>query len=132
MEVVLKVLREIFGAPRPVGPYSPAVVCGGLVFCAGQIGLDPETNKLVPGGVVAETKRVLANLDAVLLGAGTSKNKVAMTTIFLSDISYGAEVNEVYGDWVCPDAPPARQTVAVKSLPLGALVEISVIAEVGV
>ena len=126
--VIVEVLRNVTGAPKPVGPYSPAAVVGDIVFCAGQIGLDPETNKMVSGGIVPETQRVLANLDAVLSGAGSCRDKVAMTTIFLADLADGPKVNEIYGGWVSSEFPPARQTVAVKALPLGALVEISVIA----
>ena len=124
----MKALRDIPNAPKPVGPYSPAVMSGGLLFCAGQIALDPQTMQLVPGGVEAQTKQVMENLSAVLKAAGSDFSRVAMTTIFLTNIADGKVVNEIYGKYVSPDAPPARQTVAVKDLPLGALVEISLIA----
>ena len=116
------------GAPRPVGPYSAAVKAGNLVFCAGQIGLSPETGELIPGGIREQTKQVLQNLDCVLRRAGTAKDKIALVTIFLKEISDAKTVNEMYGDWIVPGAAPARQTLAVKDLPLGALVEISLIA----
>ena len=126
----MKVLRQISGAPAPIGPYSAAVVVGELLFCAGQIALIPETGQLVDGGVKEQTEQVLRNLGAVLRGAGSSPEKIAMTTIFLTNIGDGKIVNELYGEFVAKDAPPARQTVAVKELPAGALVEISVIAAV--
>lgn len=124
----MKSIKEIPGAPAPVGPYSPAIVAGGLVFCSGQIALDPSSGKMVDGGVEEQTKQVLKNLRAVLEASGSSVEKIAMTTIFLSDISFGAVVNELYAEFVDSENPPARQTVAVKDLPLGALVEISAIA----
>lgn len=126
MEVILK----IPGAPDPVGPYSPVVKSGSLAFLAGQIGLHPETGKLVEGGIEAQTKQVLANLQAVLKGAGSSWGRVCMTTIFLTDLADGAVVNRYYESVLEGAHRPARQTVAVKALPLGALIEISLIAEV--
>ena len=122
-------VREIPGAPAPVGPYSPAVVKGDLVFCSGQIGLDPSSGKLKEG-LADQLDQVLVNLEAVLKASGSSVNDILQTTIFLTDIKDGALVNEVYGRFVSPEAPPARQTVAVKDLPLGAVVEISAIAQV--
>ncbi len=124
----MEAIRNVPGAPKPVGPYSPAVCATGLVFLAGQIGLDPESGVMVGGGVQAEAKQVLKNLEAVLAASGSSKEKIVMTTVFLADIADGKIVNELYGAWVNQDAPPARQTVAVKDLPMGAKVEISVIA----
>ena len=116
------------GAPKPVGPYSQAVCVGSTVYCAGQIGLDPATGQMVAGGVEAELRQVLANLRAVLIAAGSSPEQIALTTIFLADINDGKVVNPMYAEFVSSDCPPARQTVAVKDLPLGARVEISVIA----
>jgi len=123
-------IRNVPGAPKPVGAYSPAVVTNGLVFVAGQVGLDPETGALVGGGLEAQTKQVLANLAAVLKASGSSPEKIAMTTIFLANIADAKVVNELYGAFVNAERLPARQTVAVKDLPLGAVVEISVIAAV--
>lgn len=125
----MEVVKDVAGAPAPVGAYSPATKSGGLVFCAGQIALDPATGKLVAGGVLEQTKRVLDNLSAVLNAAGSDWSCVLMTTIFLADISSAPEVNALYGAVVDAEAAPARQTLAVKDLPLGALVEISLIAE---
>lgn len=124
----MDVFREVSGAPKPVGPYSAAVRAGGMLYLAGQIALNPETGTLVDGGIEAETRQVLKNLDAVLRGCGSSPAKIVMTTIFLTEIANGKLVNELYGAFVSAEAPPARQTVAVKALPLGAVIEISVIA----
>ncbi len=117
-------------APAAIGPYSQAIRAGGLVFCSGQIALDPATGELVPGGVEAETRRVLANLDAVLEAAGASWSTVVRTTIYLVDMADFPIVNRLYGERV-PEAPPARATVAVAALPRGARVEIDAVALVG-
>lgn len=115
-------------APKPVGAYSQAVKVGDVVYLAGQIGLNPETGEMVAGGLVEQARQVFANLSAVLVHAGSSPEKIAMTSIFLADISDAKQVNELYSDFVNPQAAPARQTFAVKELPLGARIEISVIA----
>ena len=124
---VMKSINEIKNAPRPVGPYSPAVVCGGMVYVSGQIGIDPGTGRLVDGGIESQTSQVLSNLAAVIAAAGSTPDKIVMTTIFLVDIADGKVVNELYRQFVNSENLPARQTVAVKALPLGALIEISVI-----
>lgn len=126
----MQAITNVPGAPAPVGAYSPAIKSGNLVFCSGQIALDPGTNQIVTGGVESEARQVLKNLEAVLVAAGSSPKKILMTTIFLANISDSKTVNALYSDFVNQDAPPARQTIAVKDLPLGAQVEISVIAEV--
>ena len=113
-------------APAAVGPYSQAVRVGNLVYTAGQIGIDPATGKLKEG-LEAQTRQVMANLQAVLEAAGASLSSVVKTTIFLTDMADFAQVNAIYG--ACfPDAPPARSTVAVAALPLGASVEIEMVA----
>jgi 2-iminobutanoate/2-iminopropanoate deaminase len=115
-------------APKAIGPYSQAIRAGGLVFCSGQIALDPASGELVGGGdVAAETRRVLANLAAVLKAAGAAPDRVVKTTIFLVDLGDFAVVNQIYGE-MFPDAPPARSTVEVRRLPKGARVEIEAIA----
>jgi 2-iminobutanoate/2-iminopropanoate deaminase len=114
-------------APRALGPYSQAVVAGETVFCAGQVGLDPATGKLVPGGIAAETRRVLENLAAVLAAADLSLADVVKTTVFLVDLAEFAAMNEVYGRHFTPPYP-ARATVQVVALPAGARVEIEAIA----
>jgi 2-iminobutanoate/2-iminopropanoate deaminase len=115
------------GAPSAIGPYSQAIVSAGLVFCSGQIGLDPETGDLVDGGVEAQAERALKNLTAVLDAAGCAIADVVKTTLFLADIADFSAVNAVYSRFM-PDPPPARSTFAVGALPKGALVEVEAIA----
>ena len=116
------------GAPQPIGPYSQAVVSGGLVYCSGQVGLDPATGQLVSGGVPAQTRRVLENLSAVLAAAGTSLGHVVRSTVFLKNMSDFAAMNEVYAQFFTKDFP-SRSTVEVARLPKDALVEIDCIAK---
>ncbi len=118
------------GAPGAIGPYSQAIATGDLVFCSGQIGLDPATGQLVEGGVAAQADRALRSLGAVLDAAGLTFGDLAKTTIFLADIADFATVNEIYARFM-PDPPPARSTFAVGALPKGALVEIEGIARRG-
>ena len=114
-------------APRPVGPYSQAVAAGELVFCAGQIGIDPASGKLVAGGTVSELRQALANLSAVLGAAGLGLDDVVKTTLFLVDLADGPAVNAAYGEAF--RAPyPARSTVQVSALPAGARIEIEAVA----
>lgn len=115
-------------APAAVGPYSQAVVSGGMVYTAGQIALDPETGALVGGNVVEQTRQVMSNLAAVLDAAGSGFEKAVKTTCFLADMDDFAEFNAVYGEYFT--GKPARSCVAVKTLPKGALCEVEVIAEV--
>ena len=115
-------------APAAIGPYSQAVVCGGLVYTSGQIALDPATATLVGNDISAQTEQVMKNLDAVLTAAGSSFDKAVKTTCFLANISDFAAFNEIYGKYFT--SKPARSCVAVKDLPKGALVEVEVIAEV--
>jgi 2-iminobutanoate/2-iminopropanoate deaminase len=114
-------------APSAVGPYSQAVATDDLVFCSGQVGIDPATGELVSGGVEAETERVLKNLEAVLDAAGCSFGDVVKTTCFLADIGDFATFNAIYARSF-PDPPPARSTFQVAALPKGARVEIEAIA----
>ncbi len=114
-------------APAAIGPYSQAVIGGGLVFAAGQIPLDPRTGQLVPGDVRIQTKRVMENLRAVLAAAGSSMEKVVKTTVFLRDMNDFGVMNEIYGEYF-QENPPARATVQVTKLPREAAVEIEVIA----
>jgi 2-iminobutanoate/2-iminopropanoate deaminase len=115
------------GAPSAIGPYSQGISIDGFVFCSGQIGLDPATGELVPGGVEAEADRALRNLAAVLDAAGLAMADVVKTTLFLADIGDFQRVNAVYGKHM-PDPPPARSTFAVGALPKGARVEVEAIA----
>jgi 2-iminobutanoate/2-iminopropanoate deaminase len=122
--------REIIDtplAPRPVGPYSQAVRAGGVVWCAGQIGLDPATGILVAGGTLPEFRRAVANLEAVLAAVGLSLRHVVKTTIFLADIGDGPTVNAAYAE-IFPAPYPARSTVQVSALPAGGRIEIDAIA----
>lgn len=114
-------------APSAVGPYSQAILTDGLVFCAGQVGIDPATGNLVEGGLEAQTERVLKNLSAVLDAAGCSFADVVKTTCFLVDIDDFAAFNAIYARFMA-DPPPARSTFAVAALPKGARVEIEAIA----
>jgi 2-iminobutanoate/2-iminopropanoate deaminase len=115
------------GAPKAVGPYSQAIAAGELIFCAGQLGLDPTTGALVEGGVPAQTRRALENLKAVLGAAGSDLEHIVKTTVFLADMNDFKTMNETYATFF-PGDPPARSTVAVKALPIGGLVEIEAIA----
>lgn len=115
-------------APAPVGPYSQAIRLGELVFVSGQIPLDPETGEIVPGEIEDETRQVLANLSAVLAASGSALARVVKTTVYLTDISLFARINAVYAEAFDRDPAPARATVEVSALPLGARVEIDAIA----
>jgi 2-iminobutanoate/2-iminopropanoate deaminase len=119
------------GAPKAIGPYSQAVRTGNLLFCSGQIALDPATGQVVGAGdVAAQAQQVMANIEALLAAGGAGFGDVVKTTIFLRDMAHFAVVNEIYGARVGAD-PPARSTVAVAGLPKDVLVEIEVIAAVG-
>jgi 2-iminobutanoate/2-iminopropanoate deaminase len=115
-------------APAAIGPYSQAAAAGGFVFTAGQIGLDPATGQLVDGGIEVQTRRVMANLGAVLAAAELTFADVVKTTIFLIDMNDFGAMNAIYGESFAGAAPPARSTVAVSALPRGARVEIEAIA----
>lgn len=117
-------------APAAIGPYSQGVVANGLLFTAGQIALDPATGQVVAGDVVAQTERVMMNLQAILDTVGASWTDVVKTTVFLHDMGDFPRVNEVYGK-ALGAARPARSTVQVSALPRGVLVEIEAIVRVG-
>lgn len=114
-------------APAPIGPYNQAIVSNNMMFISGQIALNPETNELISGDVATETHQVMRNLHEILEAAGINFNHVVKSTIFLSDMSLFAAVNEVYGSYFSAHYP-ARETVAVKGLPKNVNVEISMIA----
>ena len=114
-------------APKAIGPYNVGVKAGGFVFTAGQLGLDPLTNELVPGGVEAETRQSLTNLSNVLAAAGSSMDRAVKTTVFLRDMADFSKMNAVYGTFF-PQNPPARSTVQAAALPKGGAVEIEVVA----
>jgi len=125
--------REVIAtrkAPAAVGPYSQAIRVGDLVFTAGQLAIDPAIGKLVEGGIEKQTRQVLRNIAAVLEVAGSSLSNVVKTTVFLKDMGDFKAMNGVYAEFFAKE-PPARSTVEVANLPLGALVEIDAIAVVG-
>ena len=114
-------------APKAIGPYSQAICANGMIFCSGQIALDPVTNQLIEGDIAAQTERVLNNLSAVLREAGSNLEQVVKTTVFLKSMHDFAAMNEVYGKFF-GNQPPARSTVEAARLPKDVLVEIDVIA----
>ena len=114
-------------APKAIGPYSQGIRIGDLIYTAGQAAVDPAVGKLIEGDISAQTRRTLQNISAILDAAGTSLSKVVKTTVFLTDMANFKAMNEVYAEFF-PEHPPARSTVAVAGLPLGALVEIECIA----
>jgi 2-iminobutanoate/2-iminopropanoate deaminase len=114
------------GAPAAIGPYSHAVRAGGLLFCSGQIPLDPETGELVDGSAADQARRCLENLRAVCAEAGVGLEQAVRLTIYMTDLAAFAEVNEVYGSYF-GEEPPARVAVQVAALPRGAQVEIDAV-----
>jgi 2-iminobutanoate/2-iminopropanoate deaminase len=128
-----KIMKKVISspdAPAAIGPYSQAIEIGNLVFCSGQIPLDPKTGDVVAGDIQAHTEQVLKNIQAVLKAADLQLTNVVKTTIFLTDMKDFPKVNEVYGKYF-PNNPPARSTVGVAALPKGVNVEIEVLASRG-
>ncbi len=123
-------MRQAVSAPnaaKPIGPYSPAIRAGSLLFISGQVGFDPATGALVEGDISAQTDQVMRNITSLLQAAGTDFAHVVRTTVYLADMDEFAKMNEVYARYVV-DPPPARSTVQVARLPRDARVEIDVIA----
>jgi 2-iminobutanoate/2-iminopropanoate deaminase len=114
-------------AAAPIGPYSQAIRAAGLIFVAGEKGIDPQTNQMVPGGVQAETRQTLENIRNILEEAGSGMSRVVATTVYLTDIGTFSQMNEIYAEYFTAN-PPGRTTVGVASLPAGAQVEITVTA----
>jgi 2-iminobutanoate/2-iminopropanoate deaminase len=114
-------------APKAIGPYSVAIRTGNLVYTSGQIGMDPASQTLVPGGVEAETRQALTNLQHVLADAGSSLEYALKTVVFLRDMADFPLMNAVYAEFF-PKDPPARSTIGVAGLPKGAAVEIEITA----
>ena len=129
----MKTAVKTVNAPQAIGPYSQAVIANGLVFCSGQIALDPASGIVVDGGIREQAERVMLNLQALLAEAGTDFSRVVRATVYLKTMSDFAAVNEIYGRYVTADAaiPPSRSTVAVAGLPRDVLVEIDLIALAG-
>lgn len=123
----MKKIIHTSNAPEAIGPYSQAVVCQGLVYCSGQVGLNPKTMQFVADDVESQTKQVMENLKAVLEEAGSDFSKVIKCSIFLEEMDDFGTVNKIYGAYFDED-PPARETVAVDTLPKNARVEVSCIA----
>jgi len=117
-------------APKALGPYSVAIQLGSLVFTSGQVGIDPAKNEIVAGGIEAETRQVLTNLQTVLAASGSALENVVKTTVFLRDMNDFARMNAVYGEFFKANFP-ARSTVQVAALPKGAAVEIECVAFAG-
>ena len=126
-ENVMKKRIDSGKAPKAMGPYSQAIRAGNLIFASGQVAVEPASGKMVPGGIGEQTRQVMENLRAVLQAAGTDFSKVVKTTVFLSDMNHFVRFNELYATYF-PLDPPARSTVQVAALPLGALVEVELIA----
>ena len=116
-------------APQAIGAYSQGIVANGFLFTAGQIGIDPQTGRLVDGGLAKQTERVIANLTAVLEAAGARWTDVVKTTVYLHDMADFQTFNEIYGRLI-GDARPARTTIQAAGLPRGALVEIDAVVRV--
>lgn len=123
----MKQIIHTDNAPQAIGPYSQAVLHNGILYCSGQISLHPQKMELVGETAAEQAKQVMENLKAVLLEAGSGFNRVVKCSIFLEDMNDFGDVNEVYGSYF-PEEPPARETVAVKTLPKNVKVEISCIA----
>ncbi|MDB5120268.1 MAG: DfrA [Sphingobacteriales bacterium] len=123
----MKQIINTNNAPAPIGPYSHAVKAGNMLFVSGQIPINPETNMLVEGSITDETRQVMENVIAILKEAGYSSSDIIKSTIFLTDMAYFAQANDVYSTYFESDFP-ARETVAVAGLPKNVNVEISVIA----
>ena len=115
------------GGVKPIAPYSPGIKVGQFLFTSGQVGVNPETGKLVTGGVGEQTKQALKNIVKVLEAAGSSADDVIKVTIFLKDMNDYGTVNEIYGQLFTKD-PPARSAVQVVALPLNALIEMEAVA----
>lgn len=124
-----KQIIESKKVPTPIGPYSQAVIANGFLFASGQVAFDPKTGELVLSDIASETKQVMENIKSILEAAELTFAHVVKTTIFLSDMSLFAQVNEVYGAYFSKDFP-ARETVAVKTLPRNVNIEISITAVV--
>ena len=123
-----KIIINTKDAPAPIGPYNQAIKIGNTLYISGQVAIDPSNNNLVESSIKDETHQVMKNLSAILREAKMDFTNVVKTTIFLSDMSYFNEVNSVYGSYLKGGEEPARETVAVKTLPKEVNVEISMIA----
>ena len=117
-------------APAPIGPYSQAVKSGHLLFTSGQIPIDPETGEMVSGGIREQTIQVLENLKSIVEAAGSTLDDAIKTTVFLTDMADFPELNTIYAEYFGEENAPARSTIQVAALPMGARVEIELVAKV--
>ena len=125
-----EIKKEVIQTPEaaaPIGPYSQAIKAGGMIYVAGEKGLDPKTGKLVPGGIAAETRQTLENIQNILKAGGSSLDKAVASFVFMTDLSEFATMNEVYAQYF-KVMPPGRTTVQVAALPAGVHVEITIFA----
>lgn len=122
-----KIKVETKSAPDAQGPYSQAIIHQGIIYCSGQIAINPNSKTLVEGGISEQVDQVMKNLKAVLIAADSDFDKVLKCTIYLTDMDDFTALNDIYSSFFKSD-PPARETVAVKALPKGVLVEISCVA----
>ena len=127
--MAIEVVQDL-GSAAPVGPYSQGIKAGGFVFVAGEKGIDPDTGKIVNGGIQAETKQTFANIEGILLAAGATLEQVVATTVHMVNLEEFQQMNEIYATFF-KNNPPGRTTVGVTSLPAGANVEITVTAYTG-
>ncbi|PKP35187.1 MAG: reactive intermediate/imine deaminase [Bacteroidetes bacterium HGW-Bacteroidetes-17] len=123
----MKKIINVSNAPKPIAPYSQATLSNGTLYVSGQIGINPADGKLVEGGIKAQTKQIMENIGMILKEAGLDYSDVVKCTIFMTDMFFYTDINEVYGTFF-KENPPAREAVAVKSLPANVQVEISCIA----
>lgn len=124
----MKSAIETKEAPAAIGPYSQAISFNGIVYISGQIPLHPDTGEIVADDIDTQTHQVLKNIDAILSHAGTKKDKILKTTIFITDMNVFSKVNDIYANYMEETIYPARSTIEVSALPKGALVEIEVVA----
>jgi len=127
MTTVQKQVIVTENAPKPIGPYSAGIRAGNFIFTAGQVGIDPQTGQMVPGGIEEQTRQVLTNVKNILEAAGSSMDQVVKTTVLMADMNEFAKMNAIYAQFF-PNNPPARSTFGVAALPLNARVEIEVVA----
>lgn len=124
--------KKVLQSPKaaaPIGPYSQGIKTGNLIFVAGEKGIDPKTNQIVPGGIAAETRQTLENIKAILAEAGATTDDAVSVTVHMTDLKDFQQMNQVYAEYFRKD-PPGRTTVQVPALPAGAHIEITVVAVV--
>ncbi len=129
MSKIIKIETDL--APKAFGPYSQAVIAGGFVYCSGQIGIDPENNHIVPGGIREQTRQAIENIKKVLIAAKSDLNKVVKVEVYLKNMNDFEEMNQMYAQYIGSDKrfpAPARATIGVSKLPKDVLIEISCIA----